>query len=771
MQPVQAQTAPLPATPPAPPPACLDGTVPAVLEAALLPVEARNGDQLLGVLIVKLVGTQILARADDLGALGLDASGLQNPCTAGQYLALPGGLNPQLDSINLVLHLSLRAASGQTTDPDVLPPDSPQTTGTVARASAALVATGSPLGTLQGGQTTAVLDVETDSRLQNQQAGDGPAGAIGIRSSAHFGVQLAGSGPSAETSFSGAYLYRQSGELETDLGLLPAGAQSGLGGQQGAALVGVALHRTAAADPDAPLRLESPAAGTYRVLYRGVVLKQGTLMPGTTLVRDLLYPPVQDELTVEISDAGGTRLLSRSTVAFDHRPQSRQAGTLDYVLDAGLRNNLPSVGLSGQLATSRNSAVQAGLLLGSTRGVQLGLSLNRQGLALSADAALMVGPGGDSTAAAAPPADIQRGSLSLGLSGGQDWGSWTLRAAAEQTRAGSGLGAEVGRSTVLGLQAAVFLNRPALQVQGRLEQLDSPTGSGGPVSTTRGDLSLSGSVHLGPAAGPDADWSVRVYTSRTSTPGADSLGRSGVSVGLNLKAIEGEPGLTIQGAVQEGRPSLAVQRAGQQGDWTIDGTVRVLPIPAASIRASGPYSASLDLLAGTPPVLAANLSGTLALMAGSPHVLPSGTRQLLLVRVGVPNVQVRIGGQTALTDDRGQASLPLDLFYRQSEVQLSLDGLPLSTSFSVLTLKVQPAPNALITVADFRPYLIRTNLRQLPGLVPVGAVAHLKGEDFVLQDSRYIQLDARNGDRIAVSWPGGNCVATWSDAEVLDCRP
>jgi len=142
---------------------------------------------------------------------------------------------------------------------------------------------------------------------------------------------------------------------------------------------------------------------------------------------------------------------------------------------------------------------------------------------------------------------------------------------------------------------------------------------------------------------------------------------------------------------------------------------------------------------------------------------------VLLVRVGVPGVQVRSNGTLATTDASGQATLPLYTSLRQSEVQVVLDSLPLSTSFSVLTLTVQPAPDALVTVADFTPYLLRTNLRQLPATAPTGTVARLGETSFTVPESRYVQLGARNGDRVAVSWPTGSCTAVWSEQEVLSC--
>ena len=268
-----------------------------------------------------------------------------------------------------------------------------------------------------------------------------------------------------------------------------------------------------------------------------------------------------------------------------------------------------------------------------------------------------------------------------------------------------------------------------------------------------------------------------MYAAQTTSGGAGPVGQLGVSVGLNLSAFDRLPGLSVQTGVQDAQPLLVAQQTGQRGDLNLSGAVRLLPTPAVSAQVYGPYDATFDLALGTPPVLVSTLSGTLALTGGLPRLLPSGTRQTVTVNVGVPGVQVSAGGVTATTDASGRASLPLSGVLRRTEVNVLLTSLPLSTSLSVLSLEVQPVPGALITVADFTPYLTRTNLRQLPGFVPAGATAQLTGpgpgfaaQRFTVQQSRYVQFDAQNGDRIAVNWPGGSCTATWSDAEVLDCR-
>jgi len=228
----------------------------------------------------------------------------------------------------------------------------------------------------------------------------------------------------------------------------------------------------------------------------------------------------------------------------------------------------------------------------------------------------------------------------------------------------------------------------------------------------------------------DADWNVRVYASQTRQESdAAPLGQLGVSVGLNLRMLDGRPDVVMQSGVQDGLPQLAVLRTTQWDDLTLQSTVRVLPTPAISLSASGPYVASFSLTSVVLPVLTAALSGT-PLLTGTgsgPQLVDGSSRQVLLVRVGVPGVQVRSNGTLATTDASGQATLPL------------------STSFSVLTLTVQPAPGALVTVADFTPYLLRTNLRQLPAFAPCGTVARLGETSFTVPESRYVQLGARNG--------------------------
>ncbi|WP_407568960.1 hypothetical protein [Deinococcus altitudinis] len=829
------------------PPVCLDSDSPPLSELPPVPAEVHSGSRVLGVVIARFQGAQVWVQAQDAGLLNLTSA-----CAAGQYLLLPAGLHAQLDPDTLVLNVTVTEIGSQTNDPDAPLADSPQTTGTLVNATAALSATGNSGGGLPGGQVAGSLSLSTDSRIWNgaaptsqpqlsqpqlsqaeqsraqasqtqpvtpglqstvQQASGAasssatpPAApesaapqALGVRTSSDLGVVLGGTpatapapSPAASASLYGAYAYWQAGGLETQVGLIPA-EQLGPGALQGSPLVGAALRRTSGADlRDVPLRLESPGPGSYRILYRGVVLKQGTLDAGTTLLRDIFYPPVQDMLTVEISDESGANVLRRYAVPFDRRPLSRPVGTADYVLAAGYRDAQPSFSASASYTSSADTELQGGLTLGARRGVQLGLRYTPGAqLAVGVDASLLAGP----TDIRLPTqGETRQGSLSLGLSRSADWGSLTVRASVQENRAADPADRELGHTSSLGVQASVFLVRPALQLEGGIDRISSGdrTSSEAPsmapgappvlalTSTLRAHLGLSGSLRLGPSSGPLADWNVRVYAAQTTAAGTDPVGQLGVSVGLNLGAFERLPGLTVQTGVQDGQPLLAVQQNGQRGDLNLNGTVRVLPSPGLSAQIFGPYSATFDLVLGSPPMIAASGSAALALTGGLPRLLPSGTRQAITVNVGVPGVQVRAGGVTATTDASGRASLPLSPFLRQTDVEVLLNSLPLSTSLSVLSLRVQPVAGALVTVADFTPYLTRTNLRQLPASVPVGATARLTGsgqsgqssavQTFTVQDSRYVQFDARNGDRIAVSWPGGSCTAVWGEAELLVCR-
>ncbi len=805
---------------------CLDSAAPPLSALPPVPAEVHSGTRVLGVVIARFLDTQVWVQAQDLGLLNLTSG-----CAAGQYLLLPGRLNAQLDPDTLILNVTVTDIGDQTSDPDAPQADSPQTTGTLVNASAALNAAGNPSGGLPGGQVVGNLALTTDSRFWNrtapasqpqavapelqstpQQIAGAPdqprpatppaaTQALGFRSSSNVGVVLGAAptntaSPAATASLYGAYLYWQAGGLETQFGLIPP-EQLGLSALQGSPLLGAALRRAAGADlSDVPLRLESPGPGNYRVLFRGVVLKQGTLDAGTTLLRDILYPPVQDVLTVEISDQSGMNVLRRYTVPFDRRPLSRPVGTADYVLAAGYRDAQPSFSGSASYTSSTDTELQGGLMIGVHRGVQLGLRFTPGPLlAVAVDASLVAGPTDNNVP---EQGETRQGSLGLGLSRTADWGSLTVRASVQENRVADPADREVGRTSSLGLQASLFLVRPVLQIEGGVEQFTSSAPSAlntsagetfsapgtTPVlaltSTLRAHLSLSGSFRLGSPSDPLAEWNVRVYASQTTSSGVASVGQVGVSVGLNLSAFDRLPGLTVQTGVQDGQPLLAAQQTGQQGDLNLNGTVRALPTPGLSAQVYGPYSATFDLVLGTPPVLASSVSGTLALNGGLPRLLPSGTRQAVTVNVGVPGVQVSAGGVTATTDASGRASLPLSPVLRQTDVNVLLTSLPLSTSLSVVSLKVQPIPGALITVADFTPYLTRTNLRQLPGFVPVGATARLSipgpstpgqnSQSFTVQESRYVQFDAQNGDRIAVSWPSGSCTATWSDAEVLECR-
>jgi len=85
----------------------------------------------------------------------------------------------------------------------------------------------------------------------------------------------------------------------------------------------------------------------------------------------------------------------------------------------------------------------------------------------------------------------------------------------------------------LGLQATLFLSRPAVQIQARIESLGSAAGAGVRSSSLRGDLSMAGTLHLERSPrrfeaadtstpgtfSTDADWNVRVYASQTRQEG------------------------------------------------------------------------------------------------------------------------------------------------------------------------------------------------------------------------------------------------------------
>jgi len=100
-----------------------------VVAAPPLPVEVRVDEQVVGVLIIKQVGPQILVRADDLPGSGL---ALPLTCAAGQYLSLLSELNPQLDTTTLMLRLGRNALQVQASEPDLPTPDSLQTTGSLS---------------------------------------------------------------------------------------------------------------------------------------------------------------------------------------------------------------------------------------------------------------------------------------------------------------------------------------------------------------------------------------------------------------------------------------------------------------------------------------------------------------------------------------------------------------------------------------------------------------------------------------------------------------
>lgn len=87
--------------------------------AAPLPVEVRVDKQVVGVLIIKQVGPQILVRADDLPGSGL---ALPLTCAAGQHLSLPSELNPQLDTTTLMLRLCRNALQVQASERTSRPP-------------------------------------------------------------------------------------------------------------------------------------------------------------------------------------------------------------------------------------------------------------------------------------------------------------------------------------------------------------------------------------------------------------------------------------------------------------------------------------------------------------------------------------------------------------------------------------------------------------------------------------------------------------------------
>ncbi len=84
------------------------------------------------------------------------------------------------------------------------------------------------------------------------------------------------------------------------------------------------------------------------------------------------------------------------------------------------------------------------------------------------------------------------------------------------------------------------------------------------------------------------------------------------------------------------------------------------------------------------------------------------------MRVGLPGVTVTSGTTHAVTGTDGRALLPAPPFGWAAHVTVDIDTLPLSATLDRNERTVQPAPDALVTVADFTTDLHRSNLRQLP---------------------------------------------------------
>ena len=538
-------------------------------------------------------------------------------------------------------------------------------------------------------------------------------------------------------------------------------------GGQGESLLGVALKRAASNPPAPPVFLTSAVGGRYRLLFRGAVLAEGALLPGLTVLRDVPYPPLRGELQSEISEPGG--VVRRESLPFDATPGRRAAGELDGGVAVGLRAGAPAAQASVGAALTPDLEVQASGAVGRETALQLGLRWTPDPAssfpALSAGASLTGGGAG------------QEARLQLGLSGSPGWGNWSVSGSASRATAstpatsapaGTPLGQGVAAST-LGLRASLWLAGSRLQVQGTL---DASQQSG--ADTLRSSLELSGTAL--PGGLPDGarlGWKVQAYAVQGEAGGAAAGTRAGIGLSLDLGALAGRDGLNLHAGLQDGQAQLSATRSGQLtlGEterWDVSGTVQALPQLGANLTLGGPVNAAFDLRAGPQPSAAASVSGAVAFTASGLRLIAPGTRQVTEVQLGVPGVTVRSGNASARSGSDGVAILPLSTLPR-SEVSVDLDSLPLSVSLSALSLPVRPAPGALVSVIDFRPYLERSPLRQLPAFVPVGALAQLGSQRFTVQETRYIQLDARNGDRIAVSWPGSGCTATWSDAEVLEC--
>ncbi|GGJ78135.1 hypothetical protein [Deinococcus aquiradiocola] len=716
-------------------PACLDARAPDLAALPITPLDTRVNDDAVGILLVRLDGGRILVQAADLPLLGPD-TGLPDHCRDGDLIALPDRLRPVIDPSQLTLQLTRpasRTAGSVGADLTTGAPGTtaPQTAGAIIGTTFTVTAAA---GTVTGtGQFT--VDARPDAPRTPGTAAWGVRGAGTLGLTRTSGVtQLRGQLPSA-------YAYRQQGDTELQAGLLPPDGPLAHG-----SLLGLGVQRRPGLNRPAPLRLDSATAGRYRVSYEGATLAQGPLTPGVTDLPDFSYPPVQGTLTVDLETPDGT-LLRRFTVPFDQRPQRSVAGQLQYAAAAGLQPDGPAV--RGSVAYTASEALQlaADALLGPSSGLHLGVrwrpgtDRNRtaeQDVTFSVDALAQ----DDSTARTL--------ALNATLTRSEPWGSWNVTAHTGQDRGRS------GDLQTLSLQASAFITHPLVQLTATAEQ-----------QTQDGDRQRT--LRLG-AAGPlpraAGTWSAQAYT-RDHTDPASRPPSAGVSVQVALNVT---PTLTLQGGTGDGTIQLSARQHTVLDDWTLDDTLQVWPTPLATASLTGPVNATLTLTAGPSPQATATVNGTLAVGGKDAQTVTPGTRQVIEVRVGAPGVTVTRGTDRAVTGRNGTALLPVPPFAWAAQVTVDLESLPLSVTLDRTALTVQPAPDALVTVADFTPYLQRSALRQLPPHVPVGADARLGDQHFTVPASRYIQLNARNGDRVTVTWTDGHCEAVWSGDEQLTCE-
>ena len=730
---------------------CQSAATPELAALPPTPLEVRgaqDGAGSPGVLIARLQGERVLVRAEDLPLLNLAAD-----CPPGTYAEVPAELHPQLDFASLTLRVALPPPPG-TLREVAAAPSTPQTGGVLTTWQGSVVA--------GSGNLAGQLSVSADARLPASsatvqsgmvQAGMVQSGSVqaGFRGGASVAASSSGDAASVSLQRADLYLYRQEGGSELEVGLLAPT----LGGQ-GEPLLGVALKRAASTPPPPPVFLTSAVGGRYRLLFRGAVLAEGALLPGLTVLHDVPYPPLRGELQSEISEPGG--VVRRAALPFDATPGRRIPGEVDGGVAVGLRAGAPAAEASVGAALTPELELQASGAVGRDAGLRLGLRWtpdSSSSLPALYAGAYLTGSGAG-----------QDAGLQLGLSGNPAWGSWSVSGnASRATTAPTGLplGQGVAAST-LGLRASLFLPGSQLQLGGSLDASQQPEGA-----NLKGSLELSGTALPG---GATLGWKVQAYAAQGGSGSAAGT-RAGIGLSLDLGALAGRDGLNLHAGLQDGQAQLSATRSGQLtlGEterWDVSGTVQALPQLGANLTLGGPVNAAFDLRAGPQPSAAASVSGAVAFTASGLRLIAPGTRQVTEVQLGVPGVTVRSGNASARSGSDGVAILPLSSLPR-SEVSVDLDSLPLSVSLSALSLPVRPAPGALVSVIDFRPYLERSPLRQLPAFVPVGALAQLGSQRFTVQETRYIQLDARNGDRIAVSWPGSGCTATWSDAEVLEC--